>query len=62
MNIFEDRVLILEFLKVRPWAAKKGIQLMQEAYNYSVHLNDEDFIRLTQAVEKCNKFRLFDMI
>ena len=40
---------------VRPWAAKKGIQLMQEAWKHSHHLKDKDFIRLKDSIEKCVK-------
>jgi hypothetical protein len=38
---------------VRPWAAKKGLQLINEAWKYSNILKDADFGRLINAVEKC---------
>jgi hypothetical protein len=38
---------------VRPWAAKKGLQLINEAWKYSNNLKDADFGRLISAVEKC---------
>ena len=38
---------------MRPWAAKKGIQLLQEACRHSTHLKDDDFKRLIRAVERC---------
>lgn len=38
---------------VRPWVAKKGIQLIQQAVLHSVNLNIDEFLRLIQAVERC---------
>lgn len=38
---------------LRPWAANKGIQLIQEAMLNSVNLKDSEFIELKKAVEKC---------
>lgn len=38
---------------MRPWAANKGIQLIQEAVAHSTHLKDEDFVRLIESVQKC---------
>ena len=38
---------------VRPWAAKKGIQLLQEAVQHSAYLKNELFCELSRAIEKC---------
>lgn len=38
---------------MRPWAANKGIQLIQEAVAKSSHLADEDFQRLIDSVQRC---------
>lgn len=38
---------------VRPWAAKKGIQLMSLAWQNSSALKDTEFTRLKTAIESC---------
>jgi hypothetical protein len=38
---------------VQPWAARKGIQLLQEAFEYSNNLTDSEYVVLKNAVEKC---------
>ncbi|RNA15922.1 mitogen-activated kinase kinase kinase 4 isoform X1 [Brachionus plicatilis] len=37
----------------RPWAANKGLHLVQVAVAHSVHLSSWEFSRLVQAVERC---------
>jgi hypothetical protein len=44
---------MLNLFIVRPWAAKKGIQLIQIAVQHSLNLKIEDFARLIRAVEQC---------
>ncbi len=49
-----DIILIYFYvILVRPWAAKKGIQLMEVACKHSDNINDTEFFRLIRAVEKC---------
>jgi hypothetical protein len=48
---FNDHFYFIQ--KVRPWAAKKGIQLIQIAVQHSLNLKVEDFVRLVRAVEQC---------
>jgi len=49
-NIFGNLIYILI---VQPWASRKGIQLLQEAFNYSKNLTDTEYMRFKTAVEKC---------
>lgn len=38
---------------VQPWAARKGIQLLQEAFHLSTSLTDTEYVKLRNSVEKC---------
>ena len=45
----------------RPWAASKGLHLIQVAVAYSAHLSSTDFSRLVLAIERCFSHLIGDL-
>ena len=53
LSIFRTQTHFFSLNLVQPWAANKGLQLMQVSFTHSHHINNEEFYRLNRAVEKC---------